>query len=236
MKLLRRGIQLVAAVLGVSAVILAGVGAIRALKSAEAFRIRTVVVRGAVLLDPEELADSLNLPDSLSVFDDLSLYGARLLRHPAVAGVKVARQLPATLVVKIREEEPVLLSDSAGVLLPITAQGSWVRGVAPETLPELPVLVRPATARERAAAGGALAGLRRLDQALWNDVEEVQAITGGARLKIEGREYDVILPEVLGASHLARLAAAERILALRPFRTAIREIDLRFEEQAILRR
>jgi len=92
------------------------------------FHVRAVHVRGARYLDQKKIVELLALDTTRSVWDDMTPLVRRLDTLPQIAAVAVERRLPGTIVVTIREKQPVALVqgsrglepvDNAGVVLPI---------------------------------------------------------------------------------------------------------------------
>ncbi|MEO8194104.1 MAG: FtsQ-type POTRA domain-containing protein [Gemmatimonadales bacterium] len=92
------------------------------------FHLRTISVEGTRFLTPEAVVARLTLDTLRSVWDDTEPLAARLRLMSQVADVRITRKLPGTLVVTIRENQPVALApsprglepvDSAGIVLPI---------------------------------------------------------------------------------------------------------------------
>ena len=99
----------------------------RALSEVEAFKVREVQLRGERFLTLESAVDALALREGASVWDDTGEMKARLLAHPLVRDVSIHRRFPSTLLLRVKEVEPVGLVptptlepvDANGMVLPI---------------------------------------------------------------------------------------------------------------------
>jgi len=100
----------------------------RAASRMDFFHLRSVVVEGTRYLSPETVTARLGVDTLRSVWDDTEPLAQRLRSMPQISDVSIARKLPGTLVVSIRENLPVALApsprglepvDSSGVVLPI---------------------------------------------------------------------------------------------------------------------
>jgi hypothetical protein len=223
--------------LGIGGVLLVGLGAIgsRALESsgldAEALRerlrrpgleLRRVDFVGARALAPEELWRAAGVEPGCALIDvDPAAVEAALAAHPRIARVRAARLPPGRLVIGITEREPVALDAAAQE--GIDAQGARFALAAPEH-EGLPLLEGDA-----ARALEALAAAR----ALGIELARVDAQPEGVRVEPRGESVTLWLagrPDRDLSSWLALRASG--LLA----RHRAREIDLRFEGSAVLRR
>jgi hypothetical protein len=221
----------------------------------ELFAVRELAVVGVAQLDAAEVARAAGLGAGASVvaLDEL---GARLARHPWIAGVRAARVSPDTVVVRIVERVPAAI---------------WVRGTGPDGEDE--ALLVDAEGTAFAAAGGfdlprlhldapdavpcPAAGGCAPDPRLAAGVALARAVerAGFARPEIELPSPAPGAPEGLPPSALpvlrlagvaprvllgdgdleAQLERLTRVLADVPASRAAEEIDLRFAGQVVLR-
>lgn len=200
-------------------------------------RVARVEVSGARLLAPHQVLAASGIRMGESVWADPAPWEAALRGHPVVAGARVERRLPGTLVVRVTEKRAAALLD-AGTLVPATAQGE-VLPVDPARVPlDLPVV----RAGSDSAAGAllALAGrLGELDPALAARVSEVRPGPGGsARLALSAPAGEVVLPAGVGEGRLrgvrAALADVEARLASGAAAGPVR-LDARFAGQVVVR-
>jgi cell division septal protein FtsQ len=95
------------------------------------FRVRAVTVVGTRYIAPRDVIARLGVDSTTSVWVNLRPLQARVAAMPGVRSAAVERDLPATLVVRITESEPIALApvpggdgslrayDDAGRLLPL---------------------------------------------------------------------------------------------------------------------
>src|SRR5687767_13404311 len=81
----------------------------RTLAEVDWFRVRAVRVEGVRNLSAEEVGQIAAVPADANLWDDLEPVAARVRAHALVRDVSVVRRLPATLVVRVTEREPVAL-------------------------------------------------------------------------------------------------------------------------------
>jgi cell division septal protein FtsQ len=98
-----------------------------ALSRVEAFRITEIRLEGNRFLSTEEAAKSVAISPLASVWDDFDILEERLRTHPLVVEVKAKRRFPGTLLLEVKERQPVALVpnpalepvDASGRILPI---------------------------------------------------------------------------------------------------------------------
>jgi cell division protein FtsQ len=206
--------------------------------------VRGIEVRGTHYLDAAAVTRIAGLAEGQDLFAlDLTRARQRLLMHPRIARAEVTRRLPRGLSVRVEERVPVLLvrhgvpweMDSCGVLLQplasgVTADVPLLDGLEAGTLP-----------------AGAQLGGPRVERALaW------VAALDGRELRLAGQvsELDVRDPRATslllmdGTRVLAPawppeprpLSALRVVLAdLHQRGVAAREVDVRFDNQVIVR-
>jgi cell division septal protein FtsQ len=207
-------------------------------------RLTDVRVEGARYLEASRVARAAGLARGQDLFSiDLARARQALLLEPRVAAAEVARRLPRGVRVRIVEREPVLLVDhgvpweidSAGVLLPPLETG---------VVADLPLLVGP---RFQGLPGGVQVRRGPVQRGLaW-----VRALSA-RELQLAGQlsEVDVSDPGRTGLTLLdgtrvlagawppdtQRLSALRVVIAdLRQRGTAASEVDLRYDNQVIVR-
>jgi cell division protein FtsQ len=199
----------------------------RALSSMAFFRVRKVEIRGATYIPASEILGRLRLDSSASVFDDPDPLLRRLRAHPQIREVEIDRRLPATLIVRVRENMPVALIPVTKGFVVVDGQGRQLPIDPSATALDLPILAARDTALSRL-----LAELRAGYPSLFTRVSEIRR---------EGRnELVVRLPEArvralsdVTADRLAEVTPVEADLARRHLRVA--ELDLRYRDQVIAR-
>jgi len=217
---------------GIAVAVVALLGALpwigpRALSSLAFFRVRKVEIRGATYIPASEILGRLRLDSSASVFDDPDPLLRRLQAHPQIRDVEIDRRLPATLIVRVRENMPVALIPVTKGFVVVDGQGRQLPIDPSATALDLPILAARDTALARL-----LAELRAGYPSLFARVSEIRR---------EGRnELVVRLPDArvralsdVTADRLAEVTPVEADLARRHLRVA--ELDLRYRDQVIAR-
>ncbi|MBI3789343.1 MAG: FtsQ-type POTRA domain-containing protein [Gemmatimonadetes bacterium] len=190
------------------------------------FNVRTVRVEGVRYVDPAVLVARLRVDTTVSLFADGDAWIARVNGHPQVDSVRIARELPGTLVLQVSERLPVALVPAAGGLVALDATGRRLP-VDPARLPmDLPVV-----ANRDVRLLAMLDTVRRTDPALFSAISDVRRERGELRLRVTGVE--VRAPLALGAARLADIVPVTDDLARRRVRVA--ELDLRYRDQVIAR-
>lgn len=207
------------------------------------FDVERVEVVGTRYLAPQEALGASGITRTSSVFDDPAPWRAALLRHPLVAEARIRRKLPSTVVLEIREVEPVALArtpvlrpvDEHARVLPIDPAGADL---------DLPVVgvASPVGEDGRLAERGAIAlveaiaRIRRLQPSIADRVSEVApAERGGIRLLLrEPGGAEVLLPADPGPERLEQLRLTVADLESRAELRAIRRIDVRFRDQVVV--
>ncbi|MBY0285223.1 MAG: FtsQ-type POTRA domain-containing protein [Sphingomonas sp.] len=136
---------------------------------AAGFRVKQIETTGARRLSEAAIAAVvLDQKSRAMPLVDLNEVRARLLRYGWVADAQVSRRLPDKLVIHIIERQPVAVWQDHGQLQLIDAKGVTLEQVAPEKMPDLPLLIGEG-ANEQLAAYRALLdatpGLRPLVRA-----------------------------------------------------------------------
>lgn len=206
------------------------------------FEVERVEVVGTRYLPPEEALAATGIERGANVFDDPGPWRDALLDHPLVDGAEVRRRLPHTVLVKVREVEPVLLVatpelrpvDATGRVLPIDMSRAPV---------DLPVLrtTSEISADGRLRQPGALSliadydRLRRLDPTLDSLVSEVHAGAGGMRLLLHPPSHaDVWIPAEAGPLQLLHMRSALTDLRDRGELERLRSVDVRYSGQVVI--
>lgn len=230
-------VLLAAAVVTVSAA-----AAPRWLRQSTAFRVRRVDVVGTRWLDAHDVLSASGIRRTNSVFDDPAAWRARLLRLPLMQDVAIERRLPATLVLRVTEAEPVALARTPE-LLPVTASGAVLPiGAGAELdLPLVDVdarvgadgrLATPAAVQ----VAGTLERLRALDPELAGAVSEAQPVPGSAvRLVLRAPlGLEALIPAEPTAAGLRHLRSALADVSARGELPRLRRLDARFTDQIVV--
>ncbi len=214
----------------------------RWLRRSGAFRVRHVEVVGTRFLDAHDVLAASGIGRSASVFDDPAPWRARLLRLPLVQAVEIQRRLPATLVLRITEPEPVALARTPE-LVPVTAAGLVlpIRAAVELDLPVVDVDARVGAdgrlaTRAARDVTAALERIRALDPGLGAAVSEAQPLAGGGvRLVLRSPAgLEALLPAAPGQAALRHLRGALADVAARGELSRLRRIDARFADQIVI--
>jgi cell division protein FtsQ len=191
------------------------------------FHVRTIEIRGARYLQPEDVVSRLRVDTLRSIVDDVEPLEARLRRHPQIADVHITRRFPGTLVVTIRENLPVALVpagdgmqpyDSAGHVLPIDPTRAGL---------DLPVLTAPDRGALRllgALRGAAGNVFSRISEVTPEGADLVFTLTPDTRVRADAG---------VAADRFQDIFPVESDLARRNERIA--ELDLRYRDQVVAR-
>ena len=203
------------------------------------FAVRQLAIEGAERLDPDEVARAAGLAPGASWGDVApEVLAQRLTAHPWIAEAHAARVSPTTVVVRIVERRPAAVLIEPDARPALVDESGAPFDVPAEGFEALPRLVLPRhVARDRAeprlAAGIALA--RAIAAAGFERPElELEGADPKALpvLHVPGLAPRVVLGEGAPASKLARL---RRVLDEVPESRRAAEIDLRFDDQVVLR-
>ena len=217
---------------GIAVAVVALLGALpwigpRALSSLAFFRVRTVEIRGATYIPASEILGRLRLDSSASVFDDPDPLLRRLQAHPQIRDVEIDRRLPATLIVRVRENMPVALIPVTKGFVVVDGQGRQLPIDPSATALDLPILAARDTALARL-----LAELRAGYPSLFARVSEIRR-EGRNELVVRLSDARVRALSDVTADRLAEVTPVEADLARRHLRVA--ELDLRYRDQVIAR-
>jgi len=197
------------------------------LRQMDFFRVRRVVIEGARYASPDEIVSRLRVDTTASVWDDVSPLVARVREHPQVRDVRIGRRLPGTLVVRVTENPPVALVNSAKGLVVTDAAGESLPVDPTRTDVDLPVLASRDTLLLRL-----LGEVRAEVPALFARVSEARRGSRGEVILVLP-EHRVLAMADVSAARLAEVLPVEMDLARRG-RTVV-ELDLRFKDQVVAR-
>jgi hypothetical protein len=220
---------------------LAGTGIPRWLAGMDVFRVRGIRLEGTRFLTPEDALRSLALPPGASVWDDSEPWIEPLLGHPLVVDVTVKRELPDSLVLHVRETQPVALV-ATPTLEPVDAGGRRLPIDPSRHRLDLPLLRVGATTDGSVDPGRVRVLARELDRLVsadrsfvaelselaWDGRGDVVARWGEAGLAIRFRPP--LLADRLRRGLAVLGDASTRFPDRRP--TAL---DLRYQEQVVIR-
>lgn len=212
------------------------------LRQLTVFEVERVEVVGTRYLPPEDALAATGIERGDNVFDDPGPWRDALLAHPLVAGAEVERRLPHTVLVRVREVEPVLLVTTPE-LRPVDASGR----ILPIDLSRAPVDLPVLRAASEIAPDGRLRQpdalalianydrLRRLDPTLDSLVSEVHAGSDGMRLLLRRPSHaDAWLPADAGPLQLLHMQSALTDLRSRGELERLRRVDVRYSGQVVI--
>lgn len=191
------------------------------------FRVRRVEVAGARYIPARDILRRLGVDTSASVWDPLAPLERRVAAHPSVRRVSIARRLPGTLVVTVREWQPVALVPGPDGLRAVDQRGVPLPADPARTVVDVPVLVQRDTAMLRL-----LGELLEQGPALFRRVSEVRRAERG-ELVIRLGALPVRARGDVTPQRLWDVEPVEQDLARRQRRVV--ELDLRFRDQVIAR-
>ena len=192
----------------------------------EFFRIRRVEFVGMRYLSPEATAVALRLPPGASVFDDLAPLARRATQVPGILHAEAGRRIPGTLVVRIRERQPVALTPRGGRLALMDSAGRVLPYDPARSATDLPIAARP-----DARVGGLLRRVQMLDPALFARVATADRAGDDVVLVVDGRRM-LFRPDA-SAEEMGAVMAVAQDLARKG--QAYAELDGRFAGYVIVR-
>jgi POTRA domain, FtsQ-type len=203
-------------------------GGPRVLRDLDFFRVARVEVRGLRNLRPDAIVRALPVPAGMSIFDDLEPIQRAVDSFPGLESVSVGRRLPGTLVVTVREAEPVALVMRRGRLELVSEAGTVLPFDPTVAAPDLPVireadsLVARLLARVRDADATFFAGVT----SAWRSGDDVV-------LGVEGQRY-LFRPDAPAEVIRAVMAVAQDLAKTKKGRRWA-ELDGRFAGQVVVR-
>jgi hypothetical protein len=192
----------------------------------EFFRVRKVEVRGSVNLRAEEIVRALPIRRGQSLFDDLDPVRRAADSIAGLDAVSVGRRFPGTLVVTVRETQPVALVMRKGRLQLVSERGQVLDFDPTVAAPDLPV-VREADS----LVTGFLARLREADATFFGRVVSGWRVGDDVVVTVDGQRY-WFRPDA-GAEVIRAVMAVEQDLEKNGRRWA--ELDARFADQIVVR-
>ncbi len=209
------------------------------------FRVRSVEIRGARYLQPNEIVSRLQIDTLVSLWDDLEPYRQRVRKHPQVSDVRITRRIPGTLVVTITENLPVALIQTPAGLLPYDSLGRQLPIDPSRTNLDLPIVASADPVLLKLVGA-----IRATEPRVFARIEEVRR-TGREEILLtlsRGPEFvgtasdsaapnrrtlRVRVPVGLSVERLADIFPVETDLARRQVRVG--ELDFRYHDQVIAR-
>jgi len=208
------------------------------------FQIKEVKVEGNERLSQEDIVKDLRLPPRASLLTiDLAGIGRNLRENPWIKVASLRRQLPSTLVVKVKERTPLAIFMAARPYL-IGEEGVVLRELEWEELPDLPRLrvvasyvlspgeristpdfSKAVELWQRLTVNSPLQGMKLKEIALEGEGSfALNFGPGTPRLKLRSNGFD---------EQLERLAQTMALAGQSP--EAYEYVDLRFQERVVLK-
>jgi len=209
------------------------------LREVEVFGVDQVEVIGSRFIEPFAVVQAAGIGQGSNVFDDASVWAAGVRTLPLVADVRISRRFPSTLVIEVREVEPVALVAS-DELVPIDAAGRVLAIEPAGVILDLPILVGVTMHDDALAAGPAEPALllvllmNAYEPALAGRVSQVQLVADGLRVLFRDDGPEALFPLESGSAHLTHLRLAYMDLRSRAELQRARRIDVRFRDQVVV--
>ncbi|MFN2317277.1 MAG: cell division protein FtsQ/DivIB [Gemmatimonadales bacterium] len=218
----RRALQVVA-VLVVGLVAWFGLPAV--LRTLDFFRVRRVEVYGARYVSGPELVSAMGIPSSASVFDATGPWQDGVAALEGIESVEIARRLPGTIRVTVREAEPVALVSHEGALALVDARGTVLPFLPARVAADLPIL----TAGPRVA--GVVARIKAIHPELYAELITVARVRGHVVLEAGPRR--LLVRTDASVEEIQNMAAVAQELARNG--QTWRELDGRFSGLVVVR-
>jgi len=244
-RLRKPGWKVLGAIFLIAVIMAAAWGTRAAARKMAFFRVRSVEIRGARYLQPNEIVSRLQIDTLASLWDDLEPYQQRVRKHPQVSDVRITRRMPGTLVVTIQENLPVALIQTSGGLLPYDSLGRQLPIDPSRTNLDLPIVASTDPVLLKLVGA-----IRATEPRVFARIEEVRR-TGREEILLtlsRGPEFvgtasdsaapnrrtlRVRVPVGLSVERLADIFPVETDLAHRQVRVG--ELDFRYHDQVIAR-
>ncbi len=211
----------------------------RGLRHVGAFRVERVEVAGTRYVEPYAVVRASGIDSASSVFDDADAWRAGMLRLPMVRDARTHRRLPGTVVLEVREVEPVALV-AADDLKAVDAGGRILAMDPVRSAVDLPILLGVSVAHDSLAgpqAAAAIAALHWVEQRAPEFAERIsmiEVLPGALRVLFRGERAEALLPLVPSEAQLNQLRLAYADLAARGDLGGVRRIDVRFRDQVVV--
>lgn len=240
---LRSAARRIASVLVVGMMIVASLYLYNYLTTSERFVIAEVEFEGLLRVDDDTIAAVLqDLHGQNLLLAPLGSYEARVEAHPRVRDASLRRVLPGRVTVTVREREPVALVftdrfvevDETGVVMEEDEYTALldlpiITGIDPDD-------VRPgrkSASPRLAAALAALSACKVLGGDFATDISELRVSDDGIRIQSLSRNCVLVLGDGDYERRLRKYFVLKEEIA--PRESSARLIDLRFEDQVVLR-
>ena len=219
---MKRRLLLAAGALALVAVLLAGSRLVRRLSF---FEVRRIELVGGHYLTPTAVARALAIPSGTSIFEDKAPLEARVLGMAGVREARIARRIPGTLRVTIREAEAVALTERNGRLVLLDARGRALPFDPTSPAADLPL------ADPDPVVAGVLERVRETDPDLFAGIDRGRRVRQDVVFEIGGGRVffraDATDEEIRDLVLIRDLLTRER--------KSWRELDARFSSRVIVR-
>jgi cell division septal protein FtsQ len=239
-RLHKPGWKILGALFLAAVVMAAGWGVRSSARKMAFFRVRSVEIRGVRYLQPAEVLGRLRADTLMSLWDDLEPLRQRVLHHPQVSDVSITRRMPGTLVVTVKENQPVALIQSSSGLLPYDSLGRQLPIDPARTNLDLPIVATRDPVLLKLVGAIRISEPRvfaRIEDVRRTGRDEVLLTLSRGVLSPTARSDEqtlrVRLPIGLSVERLADIFPVERDLARR--QAHVGELDLRYRDQVIAR-
>ena len=225
--------------LAVAGIVALAIWTPRVLRRMDVFRVETVEVVGTRFLEPYAVVRAAGLDEPASVFDDKDAWRAGALTLSLVDRIRVRRALPSTVVLEVREVEPVALVGEDG-LRPVDATGRLLELDPAGHVLDLPVVLGVEPERGRVAGplgASAIATITALAvraPALANGISHVEVSANELRIGFRDGDLEAVLPGHPTDVQLLQLRLAHADLRARGELDEVRTIDVRFRDQVVV--
>ena len=225
---IRRGVAAGVVIAGLVAA-LGWVGAPRALEHLSWFRVRQIELVGVKNLAPDAIVTALRLPPDASVFSDTRLLADRLKGLNGVGDATVARRLPGTLEITLREVEPAALAPATrgGRLVVVDGKGRPLPFDPERTALDLPVAATPDL-----GIAEVLALVQSVEPTLFQEITAAKTL-GRDDVLLQIGSHRVLFRRDAGPEDVRAVVLVARDLAAKG--RAYAELDARFAGQVVVR-
>jgi len=192
------------------------------------FQMQRVEVHGLTFLAESELLRTLAVDTTMSIWIDLKPLQERLDGHPQLLSAELSRRLPGTLVVRVKEKEPVALAPGDSGLIALDATGAVLPVDPARDNIDVPIIGD----RGDTALVILLSSVKASHPALFRRISGVTRLAGG-EYRIDMLTFRVLAMANVTVDRLTDILPVERDLIAKsqPFA----ELDLRFDGQVIAR-
>lgn len=198
---------------GSALLVAAAASAPAGLRRMASFRVQRVEVGGVRHLEAAAAVQASGITAASSVFDDPAPWVESLKRHPLVADASIERRVPGTIVLRIREAEPVALARTPE-LRPIDERGRVLPTSPAAEDMDLPVLAMSTRVSASGLAADSatiraahfLGTVSRLEPGLLGWISEVGVHADAIRVVLRNAtDAEVLVPAAPTADRLREL-------------------------------